>query len=81
MGLYHSLEHILRPLTTVAVDAKPNGSILPQAGRALGLAVKGGCRLDAAKQDAAMQRFGVSVPWTDTFIEELKIGLVACRAL
>ncbi|MCJ1273789.1 hypothetical protein MMC21_001582 [Puttea exsequens] len=63
------------------VDAKPNGSILPQAGRALGLAVKGGCRLDAAKQDAAMQRFGVSVPWTDTFIEELKIGLVACRAL
>ena len=63
------------------VHTKPNGSLLPQAGRALRIAVKAKCRLDAAKPDAAMERFGITVPWTDAFVEELKIGLVACRVL
>lgn len=42
---------------------------------------KGGGKMDAAKPDNVQRKYGISVPWSASFIEELKSGLTATRAL
>ena len=37
--------------------------------------------MDAAKLDSALTKYGKSVPWSASFVEELKSGLTAIRAL
>lgn len=37
--------------------------------------------MDEAKPDAVLTRDGKEVNWTESFIEELKDGLMACRTL
>ena len=37
--------------------------------------------MDAAKPDNVQTKYGKSVPWSASFIEELKSGLTATRAL
>lgn len=53
---------------------KPQGSIVLNALKAIGIAMRNGWKLDAAKP---AQRAGVV--WDDQFIEELKRALVACK--
>ncbi|KAJ6449747.1 MFS peptide transporter [Mycena sanguinolenta] len=57
------------------VKRPAQGTILPQAMRALWCGVRGGFRMDAA---LPASRQGI-VPWDDTFVDELKRGLLACR--
>ncbi|EIT77787.1 H+/oligopeptide symporter [Aspergillus oryzae 100-8] len=52
------------------VQRPPSGSVLPQASRAM---------MDEAKPEKQQEKHHRQVPWTDTFIDELKSGLLACR--
>ena len=42
---------------------------------------RGGGNMDSAKPDSVQQKYGKSVPWSASFVEELKGGLLATRAL
>jgi POT family proton-dependent oligopeptide transporter len=37
--------------------------------------------MDAAKPDEQLQRHGRRVPWTDSFVEDIKRSLLTCRVL
>ncbi|KAL8640902.1 MAG: hypothetical protein Q9226_008695, partial [Calogaya cf. arnoldii] len=63
------------------VHNPPSGAVLAKASRALWLAAKGGFRMNAAKPKAQEADHKCIVPWDDRFIEELKLGLFACRIL
>ncbi|PKX91326.1 oligopeptide transporter [Aspergillus novofumigatus IBT 16806] len=56
-----------------------SGSILPQAGRAMMYGIREGFEMDGAKPQKQQEKHHRQVPWTDTFIDELKSGLLACR--
>jgi POT family proton-dependent oligopeptide transporter len=62
------------------VMTKPTGSVIPRALKALWIGMRRGFNMDAAKPSYQMQTQGsTSVPWDDTFIDELKRVLIACR--
>ncbi|KAG2418128.1 hypothetical protein HFD88_001229 [Aspergillus terreus] len=61
------------------VRRAPSGSILPQAGRAMVYGIREGFQMDGAKPETQQEKHQRQVPWTDTFIDELKSGLLACR--
>ncbi|GIJ88176.1 hypothetical protein Asppvi_007094 [Aspergillus pseudoviridinutans] len=56
-----------------------SGSVLPQAGRAMVYGIREGFQMDEAKPQKQQEKHQRQVPWTDTFIDELKSGLLACR--
>lgn len=37
--------------------------------------------MDAAKPENFLKKYGKQVGWSASFVEELKSGLIACRAL
>jgi len=45
------------------------------------MAARNGFQLDHAKGAYQLQKTGHAVPWDDSFIEELKTGLMACRVM
>jgi POT family proton-dependent oligopeptide transporter len=51
------------------------------AARTLLCAAKNKFRLDAAKPTYQLENFGKTVPWDETFIAEMKRGLIACRVM
>ena len=53
---------------------------MPTALKVLALAARHRFNLDHAKQSYQL-RTGGSVPWDDTFVDELKSGLIACRVM
>jgi len=58
----------------------PQGSVLPHAFKAMWIGLTNGRTMEAAKpsyQAAHGQKY--STPWNDTFIDELKRALVACK--
>ncbi|KAL1297995.1 hypothetical protein AAFC00_006501 [Neodothiora populina] len=55
-------------------------SMLPKARQAFTIAARHGFKMDAAIPANTLERDHKTVPWNNGFIEELKIGLVACRA-
>ncbi|KAJ6597790.1 POT family-domain-containing protein [Mycena vulgaris] len=55
------------------------GTILPQAMKAFWLGVRGGFNMDAALPAAQASKYHRAVRWDETFIHELKRGLLACR--
>ena len=62
------------------VTRPPQGSVIPQAFKALWIGLVNGRSMEAAKpsyQAAHGQKY--STPWSDTFVDELKRALVACR--
>ncbi|KAJ7468253.1 putative MFS peptide transporter [Mycena galericulata] len=61
------------------VKLPAKGTILPQALKAFWLGIRGGFKMDAALPAAHTLKQQRTVPWDDTFIEELKRGLLACR--
>ncbi|KAK7749386.1 peptide transporter ptr2 [Diatrype stigma] len=62
------------------VRTMPKSNVLPEVVAALRCGIAGGFRMDAAKPDAQLQH-GRRVPWTDSFIEEIKRSLLTCRVL
>ena len=56
-------------------------NILPIAFRAMWYGARNGGSMDAARPDFVQLNHGRSVPWSDSFIDELKSGLTATRAL
>lgn len=54
---------------------------MPQVCTALRLGITGGFKMDAAKPDAQLQQHGRKVPWTDSFIEDIKLSLLTSRVL
>ncbi|EAW17061.1 oligopeptide transporter [Aspergillus fischeri NRRL 181] len=63
----------------IFVRRPPSGSVLPQAGRAMLYGFREGFQMDGAKPQKQQEKHHRQVPWTDTFIDELKSGLLACR--
>ncbi|KAL2257918.1 hypothetical protein VTK26DRAFT_8974 [Humicola hyalothermophila] len=59
----------------------PQQNVLPQTISVLTLAARNGFRLDHAKPSYQLSTQSRSVPWDDTFVDELKRGLVACRVI
>lgn len=63
------------------VRAAPTSNIMSQACAALRHGITGGFKMDTAKPDAQLHRHGREVPWTDSFIEDIKLSLLTCRVL
>lgn len=63
------------------VKIDPQENVLPKATRTLICAAKNGFKLDHAKSSYQETRFGRAVPWSDSFVEEIKKGLLACRVM
>ncbi|KAJ5658216.1 Proton-dependent oligopeptide transporter family [Penicillium longicatenatum] len=59
----------------------PTTNIMPQVCTALRLGIMSGFNMDAAKPDVQLQRHGYQVPWTDSFIEDIKLSLLTSRVL
>ncbi|KAL9031331.1 MAG: hypothetical protein Q9180_006815, partial [Flavoplaca navasiana] len=59
---------------------EPRGNNLPLAMKVGLCAARSGWKLDHSKQSYQAPR-GVTVPWSDKFVDELKRGLMACRVL
>jgi hypothetical protein len=57
------------------------GNVLPTASKVLVCATKGKFRLDAAKPAYQAEKFGRAVSWNDSFVEEIRRGLIACRLM
>ncbi|KAJ6134222.1 POT family-domain-containing protein [Penicillium sp. IBT 18751x] len=62
------------------VRAPPTSNIMPKVFAALRCGISGGFRMDAAKPDAQLQH-DRQVPWSDSFIEDIKRSLLTCRVL
>ncbi|KAK6215462.1 hypothetical protein QIS74_08481 [Colletotrichum tabaci] len=63
------------------VLAPTQSSALPDARRALWLAVRGGFSLDKARPAHQQLQHSRKVPWTDDFVDELQTAMVACRMI
>lgn len=72
---------VFAPADISVVRNPPSGALVAKAAHALWLAAKGGFRMDSAKPEAQEADHKFIVPWDDRFIEELKLGLFACRIL
>ena len=70
---------ILGRTRLVITPAQP--SALPDALRALWLAVRGGFSLDSARPARQQAEHNRTVPWTDSFVDGLQSALAACRLL
>lgn len=55
-------------------------NIMPPITAALRYVVAGSFRMDAAEPDVQLQQ-GRQVPWTDSFIDDIKRSLLTCRVL
>lgn len=64
-----------------SVKVTPGKNCLPQAIRVLVAAARSGFRLDHAKPNYQQESRSVIVTWNDSFVDELKIGLHACRVM
>ncbi|KAL8790862.1 MAG: hypothetical protein Q9195_006187 [Heterodermia aff. obscurata] len=60
---------------------KAETTALPDAMRASWYAVRDGFKMDAAKPLHQFNKHNRSVPWTEAFVDELKLGFGACRML
>ncbi|KAJ5885598.1 Proton-dependent oligopeptide transporter family [Penicillium tannophilum] len=54
---------------------------MPQVCTALRLGITGGFNMDSAKPDFQLQRYGRQVPWTESFIEDIRLSLLISRVL
>ncbi|KAB8237199.1 POT family-domain-containing protein [Aspergillus alliaceus] len=62
------------------IQTSPTSNIMPQVAAALRHGIAGGFQMDAAKPSNQLNH-GRQVPWTDTFIDEIKRSLLTCRVL
>lgn len=71
----------LNNLLTKIVDQRPKTNILPVAAKACWYGLKGGGKMDRAYPEYVLEKYKRTVSWDSVFVEELKTGLTACRAL
>ncbi|GAB1319782.1 peptide transporter ptr2 [Madurella fahalii] len=72
---------VLISMKSRLVKVVPHENNLPRAVKVLSTAARNGFKLDHAKTSYQLERHGRSVPWDDSFVDELKRGLVACRVI
>ncbi|KAH9997466.1 major facilitator superfamily domain-containing protein [Xylariaceae sp. FL0662B] len=58
------------------VRTTPEADVIPQAAAALWCGIKDGFEMDAAKPSAQLAQHRRVVPWSETFIEDIKISLL-----
>ncbi|TVY93605.1 putative peptide transporter [Lachnellula willkommii] len=58
-----------------------NSNVMPHVAAALWRGFTGGFKMDAAKPSVQRVKHSRVVPWTESFIEEIKISLHTCRVL
>ncbi|KAF2000909.1 MFS general substrate transporter [Amniculicola lignicola CBS 123094] len=63
------------------VKLEPGGNVLPKAARTLICAAKNRLKLDHAKPEYQQAHHGKTVAWSDSFVEEIRKGLVACKVI
>jgi POT family proton-dependent oligopeptide transporter len=68
-------------LTEATVRRKPVGSILTSSFKVFSAALKSKFKMDATKPEYQRIHYGRKVEWSGSFVEELKLALVACRVL
>ena len=64
----------------MVVVQQPHGSAVTKAIRVLWISLKNNGNMDAARP-FVMEATGTPVCWDNTFVDELKRALVACRVL
>jgi POT family proton-dependent oligopeptide transporter len=76
-----ALRHVWLTRHIQKVKVVPQGTVLPQAARALTCAARNGFNLENAKSSYQETYHGRAVPWSDQLVEELGRGLIACRVM
>uniref|UniRef100_A0A8H7NBZ9 Uncharacterized protein n=1 Tax=Bionectria ochroleuca TaxID=29856 RepID=A0A8H7NBZ9_BIOOC len=56
-------------------------NVIPAVAKALWCGAASGFKMDAAKPAAQLDRKRRAVPWTDSFIDDIKTSLLTCRVL
>jgi POT family proton-dependent oligopeptide transporter len=64
-----------------AVKLPPQANALPHAGKIIIYACRERFHLSAAEPDYQRKRYGRVVPWSSTFVEEIRRGLRGCRVI
>ncbi|KAI1335310.1 oligopeptide transporter [Xylariaceae sp. FL0016] len=59
----------------------PQGNVLPNAARVLSISIKSGFHLSEADPVQPRAHLERTVPWTSTFVQEIRRGLRACRVV
>jgi len=67
-------------MLTITVNQKHKASALPWAAKVCWIGAQHGFDLAAAKSSSII-RDGPRFDWSDEFVEELRLGLQACKAL
>lgn len=68
-------------LTNKLVDGPPTTNTIPHVAHALWCAIQGGFKMEAAKPEVQLSLHNRVVPWSGTFVDEVKDSLVICRIL
>lgn len=58
---------------------EPSASFRAQLFSALGCAIKGGFKLDAAEPAYQLEHHGRSVPWDEQFVDDMRQAFQACK--
>ena len=61
------------------IDRPPKGSVVLHAARIIWIALWSRRNLDAAKSGHQRQEHRREVPWSDEFVEEIKVALACCK--
>ncbi|QMW43971.1 hypothetical protein G4B11_007341 [Aspergillus flavus] len=78
--MWLALIPVLLAAITLVIRVSPTSNIMPQVVAALRCGISGGFRMDAAKPHAQLQH-GRVVPWTDSFVEDIKRSDLTCQVL
>ena len=61
------------------IDRPPRGSVVLHAFRIIWIGMRSGYKLDAAKSSFQRIEHRFTVPWSDEFVDEIKIALACCQ--
>ena len=61
------------------IDRPPQGSVVLHAFRIVWIGMRSGYDLDAAKSSFQRSENRLTVPWSDEFVDEIKIALASCK--
>jgi POT family proton-dependent oligopeptide transporter len=61
------------------IDRPPSGSVVLHAFRIIWIGIRSGYQLDAAKASFQRTEHRFTVPWSDEFVEEIRVALASCK--
>lgn len=61
------------------IDRPPHGSVVLHAFRIIWIGIWSGYDLDAAKGSFQRMEHRFTTPWSDDFVDEIKVALASCR--